>query len=345
MALARTSAVFRPLLTVLAGLGTLVVLGVGGLDVIAGRMSAGDFVAFFFYLSLLAWPMISLGWVVNLFQRGAASMGRIEQVMSAVPAIQDPPADRAARARIRGAIEFRDVTFRYPDTERDVLRGVSFRVEAGETAAIVGPTGSGKSTIIALLSRRYDPTAGMVLIDGRPLPDYALEQLRAALAVVPQDAFVFSDTIRHNIEYGMDGGAQDRVEWAADVARLTETIAGFPDGFATLLGERGVNLSGGQRQRTTLARALVRDAQVLALDDALSAVDTHTETEILAGLRTVFGDRTAILVSHRVSAVKDADRIFVLDGGRIVERGTHAELIARGGMYAELLQRQLHEDD
>lgn len=342
MALARTSAVFRPLLTVISGIGILIILWYGGLEVMAGRITRGDFVAFFFYLGLLAWPMISLGWVINLFQRGAASMARIARIMEVEPSVRDVGAG-VARGRTLGAIELRDVSFRYPGAERDVLRDISLRIPAGSTAALVGPTGSGKSTLVALLTRRYDPTRGVVLLDGEPLPEIPLEALRRAIAVVPQDAFVFSRTIFDNIALGLAPGVEDdgQVEEAADVARLTDTVTLFPLGFQTRLGERGVNLSGGQRQRTTLARAIARDPAVLILDDALSAVDTHTETEILRGLRDVLRDRTALIISHRVTAVMNADPILVLDDGRIVEQGTHAELIARGGLYAALLQRQL----
>jgi ATP-binding cassette subfamily B protein len=342
MALARISAVFRPLLTLLAGLGVLVILWFGGLGVMSGRISAGEFVAFFFYLGLLTWPMISLGWVINLFQRGAASMGRIARIMDTEPAVREP-ADPVAIAKPQGEIEFRDVRFRYPNAERDVLHGITFRVPAGQTAALVGPTGSGKSTIVALLTRRYDPTAGDVLLDGVPLKRMAFADLRRAITIVPQDAFVFSRTIFDNIALGLAPGldANGQVEEAAEIARLTDTIALFPLGFQTRLGERGVNLSGGQRQRTTLARAIARDAAVIILDDALSAVDTHTETEILSGLRDVLRRRTALIISHRVTAVMNADVIFVIDDGRIVEQGSHAQLIDQGGLYTALLQRQL----
>src|SRR5690606_5565977 len=249
-------------------------------------------------------------------------------------------------ARVRGEIEFRDVYFRYPGTERDVLSGVSFRIPAGATVALVGPTGAGKSTIIALLARLYDPDAGEILLDGIPLQDLPLETVRGALGLVPQDAFVFSETIEANIALGLptdeDHGAH--VRGAAAIARLDEAIENFPDGYQTRLGERGINLSGGQRQRTTLARAIARDPDILVLDDALSAVDTRTETEILEALRNVVRGRTALIVSHRLTAVMGADRILVLDGGRIGEEGPHAELDAKESLYATLLRRQLLEE-
>jgi ATP-binding cassette subfamily B protein len=344
MALARVSAVFHPLLTILTGLGLLVALWYGGRQVIAGSISKGDFVAFNFYLVMLTWPLIALGWVVNLFQRGAASMARINTIRETAPRITEHP-QATPIPEVRGEIEFRDVSFRYPGTERWVLHDVSFTIPAGATAALVGPTGSGKSTVIALLTRRFDPDRGEVRIDGLPLPRIPLAQLREAMGVVPQEAFVFSETLAENIGFGIDPDTADaRIARAADVAQLTRTIAAFPEGWQTRVGERGVTLSGGQRQRATLARALARDPRIVVLDDALSAVDTHTEKDILQGLRRELARRTAVIVSHRVSAVMNADPILVFEDGRLVEAGTHGELIGRAGVYATLLRRQLLEE-
>jgi ATP-binding cassette subfamily B protein len=288
--------------------------------------------------------MIAIGWVTNLFQRGAASYARLQEILNDQPAVAEPAAP--VRVELKGRLEFRNVSFRYPDTDRLVLKDVSFTIAAGQTVAIVGPTGSGKSTIVALLTRRYDPTSGVVLLDGVPLPDISLEQLRAAIGIVPQDAFVFSETIADNIALGLPPGVtvEQQIEQVSRIARLDETIAEFPLGYQTRLGERGVNLSGGQRQRTTLARALARDPRVLILDDALSAVDTHTETEILQALQRVLAQRTSIIVSHRVTAVMNSDVIFVIEGGRIAEQGTHNALLTERGLYASLLRRQLLEE-
>jgi ATP-binding cassette subfamily B protein len=324
--LARTSGLFYPTLGLLSGAAMVVALWIGGRAIMRGEVTNGDFVVFILYLGILAWPMIALGWVVNLFQRGAASMGRVSRVLSAVPAVADAP-NAAAPARVLGEIEFRDVSFRYPGTEREVLRGLSFRVPAGSTVAIVGPTGSGKSTVVQLLTRTYDPTGGEVRVDGIPVSLWPLERLRAAVAVVPQDTFLFSTTIEENLALGFhEPDAErraERVRAAAGVARLHDTVAELPAGYATLLG----------------------DAEVLVLDDALSAVDTHTEFEILEGLRGVLDGRTSVIVSHRVTAVMHADLILVLDDGRLAEQGSHAELLRSGGVYAALQRRQLLAED
>ncbi len=352
MKLVKSAGLFYPTLSLLAGAGMVIVLWVGGLEVMAGRITVGDFVAFGFYLTLLIWPMIALGWVVNLFQRGAASMGRLNRILQSEPTIRS--SDEAIRPQeIEGAIEFRQVSFRYPDTERTVLEDISFTVEPGTTVALVGPTGSGKSTLVSLIPRLYDPSGGEVLVDGKPVPSYRVEDLRRSVGVVPQDPFLFSETIAENIRLGLDvspvedpdEGPSAAVVDAARIAQLHDSIMEFPRGYETLLGERGINLSGGQKQRATLARALARDPSILILDDALSAVDTHTEKKILEDLRSVLSGRTSFIISHRMSAVMNADMILVLDDGRIVERGTHAELLAMEGTYVSLLRRQMLEEE
>ncbi len=349
MHLAYASGAFHPIMGLLTGAGMVVVLWYGGGQVMAGRIGVGDFVAFSFYLSLLAWPMIALGWVVNLFQRGAASMARLNRIFAIEPEIAAPPAPHPPPAGA-AAIEFRDVSFRYPGTDRLVLEGVSFTAEPGRTIAIVGPTASGKSTLVSLIARIYDPTAGDVLLGGVPLPAYDPADIRARIGFAPQDSFLFSARLGRNIALGLPPAApyddiKARVREAAIAAHLHDTVLGFPDGYRTRLGERGINLSGGQKQRATLARALATDPPVLVLDDVLSAVDTATESSILRGLRRELKGRTAFIISHRVTAVKDADLILVLDEGRIVERGRHAELVALGGTYATLLRRQLLEQE
>jgi ATP-binding cassette, subfamily B, multidrug efflux pump len=344
LSLARVSGLFHPSLSFLSGAGMVIVLWVGGVAVMRGEITVGDFIAFGLYLAMLIWPMIALGWVVNLFQRGAASMGRLNRIFEERPAVADP-ADPVEPAVLRGELEFRGVSYRYPGTERWVLRDVSFRVPAGSTLALVGPTGAGKSTVVHLMVRLDDPTEGEVLLDGVPVQRYRLERLRSLIGIVPQDAFLFSDSIRANLSLGLDvldeQPIEERIRAAARVAQLDATLADLPHGYDTRLGERGINLSGGQKQRATLARAIARDPLVLVLDDALSAVDTHTEHRILQGLRGVLERRTSVIVSHRVSAVMEADTILVVDDGRIVERGTHEELVRRGGLYSALQQRQL----
>jgi ATP-binding cassette subfamily B multidrug efflux pump len=325
------------------------VLGVGGLLTLRGTISVGSFVAFGMYLGMLTWPMIALGWVTNLFQRGAASMARLLEILDARPSITTPAAPRALPSAKSGRkIEFRGVGFHYPAADgvepRWVLRDISFTADAGSTIGVVGATGSGKSALMDLIPRLYDPQEGEILIDGVPIREVALDELRREIGYVPQESFLFSDTIRSNLDYGIDGAAAveqtDGSEWAADVAQLTSTVRNFPGGFDTLLGERGINLSGGQKQRVALARALARRPCIVLLDDALSAVDTHTEAEILGALRQTLARRTALIASHRISAIRDASGIIVLDEGRIVEQGRHDDLIAAGGRYWSLLSRQ-----
>ena len=371
MRLARLYGVMNPMFGLLAGLSGVMVLGFGGSLAVRGTITVGAFVAFGFYLGMLTWPLIALGWVVNLFQRGAASMTRLLDILDAQPAIHWPatpvPLPPATGGR---SLEFRDVGFHFPVPEgrepRWVLRHVSFTVAAGETLAVVGATGSGKSALIDLIPRLHDPQEGEILLDGVPLRSLALDTLRAEIGYVPQESFLFSDTIAANLAYGdathplveheytderarvesRESGERDAAahRWASHVAQLDDTVREFEHGYGTVLGERGINLSGGQKQRLALARALARRPRIVLLDDALSAVDTHTEAEILRGLRGALAGRTAVIASHRVSAVRDANQVIVLDEGRVVERGTHASLISAGGRYAALLQRQQLEE-
>ena len=353
MSLVLSAGAFHPILMLISGIALVLATWLGALEVIAGAMTKGDFVAFGFYLVMLIWPMIALGWVVNLYQRGAASMGRLNEILAVKPTV-GVPLEPISLAAARGGIEFRNVSFSYPNTQREVLDAISFVVEPGATVAIVGPTGSGKSTLVALLARQYDPTGGEILLDGVKLTDVDPAELRLRIGMVPQDPFLFSATIADNVGLGLDsdeplltesGEPSDVIAAATSVAQLAEQIEGFPKGYGTMLGERGINLSGGQKQRATLARALARDPLILVLDDALSAVDTHTEAKILDDLRSVMKRRTSFIISHRVSAVMHADEILVLDDGALVERGTHVELINARGTYARLLRRQMLEED
>jgi len=349
MRLVLTAGAFHPVLMLISGIAMVLVTWLGALEVIANTMTIGDFVAFGFYLVLLIWPMIALGWVVNLYQRGAASMGRLNRILDAEPAV-GVPEHPVSLEGARAAIEFEHVTFTYPDTERPVLVDLNLTVDAGQTVAIVGPTGSGKSTLIALIARLYDPSEGRILFDGTALTEVDPADLRARIGMVPQDPFLFSDTIEGNIGLGLgaedDGGSIGQaIRTAAEIAQLHDQILDFPNEYETMLGERGINLSGGQKQRATLARALARDPALLVLDDALSAVDTHTEAAILAELRDVMGNCTAFIISHRVSAVMNADKIIVLEDGRVVQEGTHADLISAEGTYSRLLRRQLLEEN
>ena len=331
-----------PGIQLLMGTGMVIVLWLGGRMVVSGAITLGEFVAFGAYLAMLHWPMIALGWVVNIFERGAASLGRIAEILDAPPEIRDE--DPLPVAGVRGEVEFRNLSFGYEEG-RPVLQDVSLRVPAGSTVAVVGPTGSGKSTLVSLLPRLFDPAPGTLFIDGHDVRRLPLAVLRGAIGFVPQESFLFSDTVRENVAFGLPRGDGERVGWASEVARLAPDVADFPKGFETFVGERGITLSGGQKQRTALARALAVDPRILVLDDALSSVDTHTEEEILKALREVMGTRTTFLVSHRVSTVKEADLIVVLREGRVAEQGTHDELVRRGGFYADLHRRQLLEEE
>ena len=343
--LIRVEGAFFPIMGLLMGVGALLVLWLGSREVIAGRMTIGELVAFNSYLMMLAWPMIAFGWVTNLLQRGTASWKRMLEVLTAEPAITDAGASPQVTSRdeIRGDIEFRNLTFAYGDTV--VLQRISARLPAGSTTAIVGATGSGKSTLLNLLPRLNDPPPGTVFIDGIDIRDMPLGVLRTAIGFVPQEPFLFSASIADNIAFGVAAASREQMEQAAHVSRLDKDLADFPKGYDTVVGERGITLSGGQKQRTAIARAVITDPKILILDDALSAVDTYTEEEILSRLAGVMRSRTAIIVSHRVSAVRNADQILVLDDGAIVERGTHDQLVAGNGIYAELYRKQLLEEE
>jgi ATP-binding cassette, subfamily B, multidrug efflux pump len=304
-------------------------------------MSVGQFVSFSTYMMQLTWPIIALGWVINLFQRGTASLIRINEIMQEQPEIQDAPG--AQDLEITGEIEFRQLNFSYEG--KQVLHDVNLHVPAGSSLAIVGPTGSGKTTLVSLIPRIYDAEPGMVLIDGRPVREYLVASLRKQIGFVPQETFLFSDRIRENIALGVDSASDQDVRKAADAANIALDIESFPEGYDTMVGERGITLSGGQKQRTAIARALIRNPRILILDDALSSVDTHTEDKILNHLRDVMRGRTTIFISHRVSTVRNADRIAVLHGGSIVELGSHDELLALNGYYCDLYNKQLLEEE
>jgi ATP-binding cassette subfamily B multidrug efflux pump len=359
--LIRMWSMFMPSLQALIGTTFLIVLWMGGFQFLQGSLSLGGLVSFYTFLNLLVWPMIALGWVTNIFQRGAASMGRLTYILHAQPQIDDGAAKVPAARQPDGEIEFRHLTFTYPTTlsgdgangsgksngsgAHPVLSDVSLRIPAGSTLAIVGPTGSGKTTLAALVARLWEAPDGEVLIDGRPIREWPLQTLRRSIGYVPQDTYLFSDTIGGNIAFGLPQYDARRVKEAAEIANLDAEVEAFPAKYDTVVGERGITLSGGQKQRTAIARAVVRDPRILILDDSLSSVDTQTEEQILYRLRGIMRGRTTILISHRTSTVRDADQIVVLRDGKIIERGTHDELLAREGYYADLYQKQLLEEE
>ncbi|PYT58624.1 MAG: ABC transporter ATP-binding protein [Acidobacteria bacterium] len=360
--LIRTWSMFMPSLQALVGTSFLIVLWQGGHQLLNGQISLGALIAFFFYLNQLVWPMIALGWVTNIFQRGAASMGRLNFILTAKPNIDDRAATLPKDLAPLGEIEFRNLTFAYPTTlsgingsngagksngsgPRPVLSDINLKIPAGSTLAIVGPTGSGKTTLAALVARLWEAPEGTVFLDGHPIQEWPLEALRRSIGCVPQDTYLFSETVGGNIAFGLPDYNAERAREAAEIASLHGDIEDFAAGYETAVGERGITLSGGQKQRTAIARAIVRDPRILILDDALSSVDTQTEEKILSGLRGVMRGRTTILISHRTSTVQNADQIVVLREGRIIERGTHDQLLSRGGYYADLYQKQLLEEE
>jgi ATP-binding cassette, subfamily B, multidrug efflux pump len=366
MPLARLMGMLWPTLEMMLGFALVIVLWVGGQEVLLHRISVGQFVAFTTYMIQLTWPIIALGWVINIFQRGTASMGRIDEILRQKPTIADDPAVITVPpgAEIRGEIEFRNLTFAYHHqsklTESElgvtalssaveagatVLHHVNLRVPAGTSLAIVGPTGSGKSTLVSLIPRIADAAPGSVLIDGRPIREYSLETLRLQIGFVPQETFLFSATVRENIAFGVEHATDEQVDRAAEIARIAQDVEAFPEKYKTMVGERGLTLSGGQKQRTAIARAVIREPRILVLDDALASVDTQTEEYILNGLSEVMKGRTTIFISHRVSTVRNADRIAVLHHGQIVEYGTHDELLALNGYYTDLHDKQLLEEE
>lgn len=345
LTLAQIQSLLWPLMGVLTGAAMVIVLWQGGYDVIKSALSLGTMVEFLIYLGMLTWPLIAFGWIVNIFQRGAASMGRLNKIFDTQPEIKDEEdVDKSLNA-IHGEISFKNVSFRFPGKEDYALRNINLEIERGMTLALVGRTGTGKSTIVNLIPRLFDCTDGEIMVDGFPLGKIPLDVLRRNIGYVQQETFLFSDTIANNIAYGVEIATPEEIEWAARVSQIYKDVESFPKKFDTVIGERGITLSGGQKQRVGIARAIIRKPRILILDEALSAVDTYTEEEILRGLREVMKDRTSIIISHRISTVKDADHIVVLDDGAIVESGTHDELVFQNGIYADLYNRQLLEEE
>lgn len=343
--LAKVQSLTYPLMILITGISIILVIWYGGYQVIKGTMTLGQLTSFLIYLGYLIWPMIAFGWIINLTQRAAASMDRLLEVMRVQPQIKDTEETDFSIKQINGEIEFKDVWFKYPDSENYVLKGVSFKVEQGQTVGIVGYTGSGKTTLVNLIPRLFDPDKGEILIDGVNVKKIPLKVLRGSIGYVQQDVFLFSDTVKNNITFGVDGVDEDKIISVAKIAHIYDEVMEFPNKFDTIVGERGITLSGGQKQRVGLARALIKEPKILILDDSFSSVDAYTEEMILKNLKEYRKGRTTIIISHRITAVKDADFIIVLDDGEIVESGTHDELIELGGIYAELYQKQILEEE
>ncbi len=345
LVLAKAQSIMWPLMFLLVGLSLVITVYYGGLQVISGAISVGTLTAFFAYLTMLIWPMIAFGWVTNILQQGAASMERLAKIFDTVPEIRDTEETDILIRDLHGDIEFRNVSFTHKNALSPALRNINLKIPRGTTLAVVGYTGAGKSTLVNMIPRLYDATEGEVLLDGVNVKKIPLDVLRSHIGYVPQETFLFSESISENISYGIDGHSREQIYEAAEISQISKDVADFPQQFDTILGERGITLSGGQKQRTSIARAVMRKPGILILDDSLSAVDTYTEEEILQRLRRVMEDRTSIIISHRISTVKDADKIVVLDKGTIAEEGTHDELVARGGIYANLHYKQLLEKE
>lgn len=343
LVLARYQSIIWPTMFLLVGVSLVITIYFGGIRVIDGKMSIGTLTAFFAYLVMLIWPMIAFGWVTNILQQGAASMSRLIKIFDTQPLIANSSNTDFSIKEIKGEIEFVNVSFSYKS--KLVLKNINLKIESGKTLAIVGYTGSGKSTLVNLIARLYEVSEGKLLIDGIDIKKIPLEVLRSHIGFVTQETFLFSDTIKNNIKYGINEFNETELYKAAEVAQLNKDIEDFPKKYDTMIGERGITLSGGQKQRTSIARAIIRDPKILILDDALSAVDTYTEEEILKRLKSVMSNRTSIIISHRISTIKEADMIIVLKNGEIVERGTHFELVEAGGIYADLYYKQMLEEE